>query len=124
MKTLLLTLVFITTALAHSVQELRIQTFAFAATYANPEEVKSASFRVDHTVNDTSTIFARFATTPFSSKSRGNGFTTANMVSHQENRNFTRTGGWQWQRSPKASNDLRVNWTRSSLNNSCSLGLS
>jgi hypothetical protein len=93
----------------------------FAATYANPSEMKSASVRVDHTVNDTSTIFARFATTPSSSTSRGNGFTTANTVSHQENRNFTLTGGWQWQRSEEASNDLRINWTLSSFNSSSSL---
>ncbi len=86
----------------------------FTAAYSNPSEMKSASLRLDHTVNARHTAFLRYALTPSTSTRRGGGLASVNTVSSNENKNHTVTGSWMWARSEESTNDLRVNYTDAS----------
>lgn len=88
----------------------------FTAVTSNPADMRSASVRIDHTLRDNMRLFARYAITPSSADTRGLGINSANTITSTDQRNEMLTGSWFWQRSDEASNDLRVNFTRTRWN--------
>lgn len=90
----------------------------FTAVYSNPSRMRSASLRLDHTINPNMTMFLRFATTPSSNQSRGGIFSRANTLTSSDTKNETLTGSWVWMRDETSVNDLRVNWTRGKYSSS------
>jgi hypothetical protein len=90
----------------------------FTAAYSNPSQMRSASARLDHTINSTMSTFLRFSTTPSSNQARGGIFSTANTLSSNDSNNQTLTGSWLWMRSESSTNDLRINYTRGNYESS------
>jgi hypothetical protein len=87
----------------------------YHASLANPSASDSASLRIDHTINNTMTVFARYSLMPTSSLTRGGFISSASTLSHQNSNSqtatagFTRTGASEW------VNDLRFNFSRSNF---------
>lgn len=90
----------------------------FASVTTNPQNRETYALRVDHAVNDRNTLFARYSYTPYDGTSRGSDFVSPNVVSSSHITSQMVTGGWTKVISPAATNDLRVNVSKTSLTSS------
>ncbi|MCW5966355.1 MAG: TonB-dependent receptor, partial [Bryobacterales bacterium] len=73
------------------------------------------SGRLDHRPSSTLATFFRYGYSPADTQSRGNGHSSANMVSRLDSRNHSFTGAATWTPASGRANDLRVNYSSSTL---------
>lgn len=83
----------------------------FAASYSDPAESDTTSVRLDHTLGTRLTLFGRYSHSPSISNSRTLSLST---ISQNDFRNDSVTLAKTWVVSNAMTNDLRVNWTRTS----------
>jgi hypothetical protein len=87
-------------------------TATFVGSYSNPSELDAVSVRVDHAAGDRLLLFGRYNYAPSETRVRANfGSTSSVAITPQETE--TLTAGATTIFSPRASNDLRVNFSRS-----------
>jgi hypothetical protein len=85
----------------------------FAASFSNPSTLNATSIRLDHTLNDRLTVFGRYNHAPSSIDQRGNIFSNSlSTVAQTRFNTQTLTLGSTQSLTPKISNDLRLNYTR------------
>lgn len=86
----------------------------FSASYSDPSTLNATSLRVDRTLGNTTSAFARYNYAPSDASSRlgSFGILGVNSVGVLQNSLQTLTAGSTWIASPTVSNDLRVNWSR------------
>jgi hypothetical protein len=90
----------------------------FAATYSDPSRFDAASVRFDLVAAETLTLFARYANSPSRTAQRGGvsspGQTgqSLNTVNRTALDTETLTAGATWAPGPRATGDLRFNWSR------------
>ena len=87
----------------------------YHASLANPSASDSASLRIDHTINNTMTVFARYSLMPTSSLTRGGFISSASTLSHQNSNSQTATAGLTRTGASGWLNDLRFNYSRSNF---------
>ena len=81
-----------------------------AGSFSDPSELDATSIRIDHTVNNKLTLFARYNNAPSDTGTRlSNRLST---VTTTEQKLDILTGGATLAISPSISNELRVNWSR------------
>jgi hypothetical protein len=84
----------------------------FDASYSDSSSLDAYSLRVDHKLNDHLTLFGRYNYSPSSLMQRA---TILNNVSSTDITTQTGTVGATWLISPNISNDLRFNYSRTSV---------
>ncbi len=90
----------------------------FAASYSDPSRFDAMSARVDVVATETLTLFARYANAPSHTSQRGGvsspGQTgqSLNTVNRTALDTETLTAGATWALGPRATGDLRFNWSR------------
>ncbi len=92
----------------------------FAARYSDPADLRAASLRLDHTVNDKLVLFGRFNDAPSHTRQRGGGFIQSfdrqslNTISHGSFHTRNLTLGATFRIAPNLFNELRANgsWAR------------
>ena len=85
----------------------------YQAVISNPSRSNSESARIDHVLNGSTTLFARFSLSPSSFLARGSGMQTPNVLSSQSSHSQLATLGVTRVFSAGMINDLRVNYSRS-----------
>lgn len=85
----------------------------FNASYSNPASLDAYSLRIDHKAKENVSLFARYNYSPSSILQRGNG-DTLSTVSPSHIKTETATGGIAWNLSAQITNDLHVNYSRTS----------
>jgi outer membrane receptor protein involved in Fe transport len=85
----------------------------YRAVLSNPSSSSSASIRLDHTLNQSTTLFARYSQTPSNSVQRGSQMSTPNIVQNQSSRSQLATAGVTRVIGDSSINDLRVNYSDS-----------
>ena len=93
--------------------ELGSDAAEYRAVLSNPSSSSSASLRLDHTLTQTTTLFARYSQTPSSSVQRGSQMSTPNIVQNQSSRSQLATTGVTHVFSDTSIDDLRVNYSDS-----------
>jgi hypothetical protein len=83
----------------------------FNASYSNPATLDAYSMRIDHTVNDKLSLFARYNYSPSEIDQRGAGL-TLNTITSSRITTQTLTLGGASVFSPATTNDLRFNYSR------------
>ena len=84
----------------------------FAATFSNPSSLDATSFRIDHQLSDTMTLFGRYNYAPSSIAERGaDAFGSVNTVTTTDFDIQTLTLGSTQILSPLVTNDLRFNYS-------------
>jgi hypothetical protein len=91
----------------------------FNATFSNPATLDAYSLRIDHRMNDKLNLFGRYNYSPSEIVQRGVGG-TAPLSDVLRSRITTQTGtvGVTWTLSPTVTNDLRLNYSRTSASGS------
>lgn len=84
----------------------------FVGGYTNPSSLNATSVRVDHTVNNRLTLFGRYNHAPSENNVRAR-FATASSVGLLPAKTETLTAGATVIFSPRMSNELRINYSRS-----------
>jgi hypothetical protein len=101
--------------------ELGNGTAAFAASYSDPSTLNSSSVRIDYLLSQEVTIFGRYSNAPSSIGERGSGggtsLTAYNSVDNTEYGFQSLTVGTNQALSPRLTNELRFNYSRSRANN-------
>lgn len=87
----------------------------YRAVLSNPSRSSSGSVRIDHSLTATTTLFARYSSTPSNSERRGSDVSSANIVQYQTSRSQVLTTGMTHIFSGGALNDLRVNYSNSNF---------
>jgi len=87
----------------------------FNAVTSNPSDSSTASARVDHILNASTTLFARYSLTPSNSQQRGTQFSTPNILTDQSSRSQLVTVGATHVFSNGALDDLRLNYSTATL---------
>jgi len=87
----------------------------YRAVISNPSASDTASVRIDHILNPSTTLFARFSLTWSNSEQRGSDSTTPNVLQSQSTHADAITAGATHMFSADLLNDLRVNYSRSSF---------
>lgn len=87
----------------------------YIASFTNPSTLNATSFRIDHTINDKFTLFGRYNHAPSEDKQRAR-FCAASCVADLTYRTDTLTLGSTMIFSSRINNDLRVNFSRSHVN--------
>jgi outer membrane receptor protein involved in Fe transport len=93
----------------------------FNATFSNPASLDACSLRVDHKLNGKLTIFGRYNYSPSQISSRGPSVDPLSVILQSKITTQTATVGATWIVSPKSTNDLRFNYSRSNGSGSLSL---
>lgn len=70
------------------------------------------SARLDHVVNERLKAFARYSYSPSDTSYRGTAYLSPNVLTSSRARNHLVTTGLTWYPTAQATNDLRVNYTR------------
>ena len=83
----------------------------YNAVTSNPSGSTSASIRVDHILNASTTLFARYSLTTANSEQRGTQFSTPNILTNQSSRSQLATAGVTHVFGNGALNDLRLNYS-------------
>lgn len=83
----------------------------YHALLSNPSRTDSASLRIDHTLTNNMTIFARYSLIPSSSTNQG-GFSSANTLTHLSSNSQNATAGLTRTSDSGWVNDLRFNYSR------------
>src|ERR1700691_6342485 len=100
--------------------ELGNGTAAFAASYSDPSTLNSSSVRIDYLLSQEVTIFGRYSNAPSSIGERGSGggtsLTAYNSVDNTEYGFQSLTVGTNQALSPRLTNELRFNYSRSRAN--------
>jgi hypothetical protein len=86
-------------------------TAQLSASYSNTSTLNATSLRVDHRLNDRLTLFARYNYSPSALISREG---PLSELSDNSNRTQTGTAGSSWTPSPRLTNDIRFNYSRTS----------
>lgn len=94
--------------------DLGNNTAEYRTVLSNPAKQSSTSFRIDHILSPTTTLFARFGVTPSSSTRRGSEVFTPNVITDQSSHNDTFTAGVTHTFSDGTLNDVRVNYSKMS----------
>ena len=89
-------------------------TAGFSDTYSDPSSLDSYSGRVDYLVTNKVTIFGRYSNAPSTIAQRAAGQLNYNDVSHTDYRTQTATIGSDQIFTPRLTNELRFNYSRSS----------
>ena len=90
----------------------------FAASFSNPTTLNATSIRVDHTLNDRLTLFGRYNHAPSGTDQRGNIFSNSlSTVAQTTFSTQTLTLGAMQSLTPRLSNDLRFNYTKTKAGN-------
>jgi hypothetical protein len=85
----------------------------FAASYSNPSSLDAYSLRIDHRLNNSVTLFARYNYSPSSVAQRGQEpFYSLSTISSSKINTQTATLGSTWSFSPTSANDARLNYSR------------
>ncbi|HEX8282984.1 MAG TPA: carboxypeptidase regulatory-like domain-containing protein [Pyrinomonadaceae bacterium] len=90
----------------------------FAASYSDPSRFDAASARFDFVATETLTLFARYANAPSRTTQRGGVSSpgqagqSLNTVNRTALDTETLTAGATWAPGPRATADLRFNWSR------------
>lgn len=87
----------------------------YIASFTNPSSLDATSFRLDHTVSDKVSLFARYNYAPSEDKQRAR-FCAASCVADLTFRTQTMTFGATMLFSPRLSNDLRFNYSSAKVN--------
>jgi hypothetical protein len=93
----------------------------FNAVTSNPSDSSTGSIRVDHILNDKTTLFARYSLTTANADQRGTQFSTPNILTDQSSRSQLVTGGVTHIFRNGALNDLRVNYSDAKLTGSSTM---
>jgi len=83
----------------------------FNTTYSDPSSLNATSIRIDHTISDKFTLFARYNYAPSQANQRGFGFALS-AVNASAYKTETLTGGATVVLTPRISNDFRANYSR------------
>lgn len=89
----------------------------YIASFSNPLTLDATSFRIDHTINDRLSLFGRYNYAPSEEQGRAR-FCAASCVALLAFKTQTFTTGATMIFSPRLSNDLRFNYSRSRANQS------
>lgn len=92
----------------------------FNASYSNPATLDAYSLRVDHKFKSPWSLFGRYDYSPSSTIERGTGVTLNNPLTSSVTTQ-TSTVGIIWTPTPRALNDLRLNYSRTTGSSSESL---
>ena len=87
----------------------------YAANFTNPSRLDAISFRIDHNVSDKISIFGRYNYAPSKDEQRAR-FCAASCVADLTYKTETLTVGSTQIFSSKLTNDLRVNFSKSKVN--------
>lgn len=86
----------------------------YRAVVSNPSNSDTESVRLDHLFSPHTTLFLRYSLAPSNSERRGSDVVTPNVLTRQDSRSQTYTGGFTRMFSGSTVNDLRVNYSKSS----------
>lgn len=89
----------------------------FVATFSNPSKLNAGSVRIDHKINDKFSVFGRYNYAPSEDRQRAR-FCAASCVAKLAYKTQTFTVGATNIFSSKLINDLRINFSRSRVNQS------
>ena len=89
----------------------------YIATFSNPSKLSATSLRIDHQISDKFTVFGRYNYSPSQDKQRAR-FCAASCVANLDYKTQTFTVGATNIFTNKLINDLRVNFSRSRVNQS------
>jgi hypothetical protein len=84
----------------------------YIASFSNPSRLNATSLRVDHALNSSWNLFARYNYAPSENQERGR-FATPSFIANLIAKSETFTVGTTGLLSPTLNNDLRFNWSRS-----------
>jgi hypothetical protein len=84
----------------------------YVAGFSNPSTLNATSVRIDHSFSPRYTVFGRYHYAPSESSERGR-FATPSFVATLPNRTETFTAGATMLLTPRLTNDLRLNYSRS-----------
>lgn len=87
----------------------------YAANFTNPSNLNALSFRIDHTINNRVSVFGRFNYAPSRDQQRAR-FCAASCVADLTYKTQTFTVGSTQIFTSKITNDLRVNFSQSKVN--------
>ena len=87
----------------------------YITSFTNPSSLNATSLRIDHTINDRVSIFGRFNYAPSEDKQRAR-FCAASCVADLNYKTQTFTVGSTQIFTSKLTNDLRVNFSKSKVN--------
>ncbi|MEJ7578391.1 MAG: TonB-dependent receptor [Pyrinomonadaceae bacterium] len=87
----------------------------YIGSFSNPSTLDATSFRIDHTANNRLSFFGRFNYAPSEDLQRAR-FCAASCVADLTYKTLTLTLGGTMVFSPRFTNDLRVNFSRSKVN--------
>jgi hypothetical protein len=88
----------------------------FRSVISNPSHNRSGSARIDQVLSDRTTMFARLSLTTADSSGRGSEMSAPNVYSSQSSHTLVATAGGTHVFSSGALNDLRLNYSRMSIN--------
>ena len=87
----------------------------FNAVTSNPSDSSSGSIRIDHILNASTTLFARYSLVSANAEQRGTQFSTPNILTDQSSRSQLATVGATHVFGNGALNDLRLNYSTATL---------
>lgn len=90
----------------------------FDASYSNSSTLDAYSIRIDHTFRERLALFGRFNYSPSELLQRGPNLSSLNTISPTRITIQTATVGVTWLISPRATNDLRFNYSRANASSS------
>jgi hypothetical protein len=90
----------------------------FRAVISNPSRSDNGSIRADHVINERWNLFARYSQSRSSGDGRGSEMVTPNVISSRENTSQTATTGLTRAVAGGGVNDLRVNYSASTMKSS------
>jgi len=85
----------------------------YSASYSDPSTLDAFSLRLDHHVSARLSFFGRYNIAPSELEIRAIDNTSVNTITSQSFRTETATAGASWILTPRISNELRANWSRS-----------
>jgi len=83
----------------------------YNAVISNPSDSSAASIRIDHILNASTTLFARYSLTSSNAEQRGTQFSAPNILTDQSSRSQLATIGATHVFGNGALNDLRLNYS-------------
>jgi hypothetical protein len=98
--------------------ELGNELAQFNASYSNPSSLDAYSLRIDHTINSKLALFGRYNYSPSQTSQRSYLLTVLNNVGTTQNALHTFTLGLTESVSQKISNEVRANYSNSSVSTS------
>lgn len=94
--------------------DLGSNTAEYRSVLSNPAQENATSLRIDHILDPSTTLFARFSLTPSTSTRRGSETVTPNVITDQSSHTDLVTVGVTHTFSDGTLNDVRLNYSRMS----------